>query len=611
MGLKKKDKYQEIEIMDGVFKRLFTYIKPYKGRFILSIIFGAIAGAVYGLLMWMLNDVFNIVLDRESTTITPFESLPFEWAKNYTIHLPEGGSRFGIVGIICLSVPVLFAIQGVLRFLHRYLMLWITTKVLYNLRNEAFSSIIKQPISFFNEARQGELIYSVSAQTRAAADAGMQALSAWAQHPIAIISVLTVCLLKDWKYTIGALVVFPLCILPVVLIARKVRKAGSREEIEAEGLMVTMQESFDGVRLVKAHAREDFQTQRFNDNSGKLLRWFLKWRKAMEISTPLVEIVAAFGIAAGLLYSYIVKMEPSTFLVLNLAMISMYAPAKALSRLHLQLQRCGISATRVFGYIDRVPEFSDSDDAIDLQSVEGPFELKNISFAYEPSKPVIRDLSLTFEPGKKYALVGQSGSGKSTLLSLMLRFYEPDKGEVRLSGCNIQDYTQASLRDQIGFVSQDVFHFHDSIRANIQYGKLDATEEEIVAAAQRSYCEEFIEKLPDGYDTMLGDKGRTLSGGQQQRLSIARAILRNAPILFLDEAMSSLDAESEKKIQEAIEKLSEGKMVVAIAHRLSTVLDSDEIIVMQDGQVVDQGPHAELLERCSEYKKLHDLQFNV
>lgn len=614
MFRKKNKKTEEIEVMDGVFKRLFSYIKPYRMRFIWSVVFGVLAGIIYGLLMWVMNDVFEIILDKNATTIHPFKSVPFESAKNYSVTLPAKGSsgRLWIILSICLSLPIVFALQGVLRFFHRYFILWINNKVLYTLRDECFTSMIKQSVGFFNQAKQGELMHSVSAQTRACSDAGMQALSAWVQHPIAILSCLIFCFVKDPLYTLGALVVFPLCILPVILIARRVRKAGSREEVQAEALMVSMQESFDGIRLVKAHAREEFQRDRFNKNSSQLLAWLLKWKKDMEISTPLVEIVAAAGISVGLAYSYLKEdMSPATFMTINVAMIAMYGPVKALSRLHIQLQRCAISASRVFGYIDREAEVLDSKNAVELEKVDGPFELVNLKFAYDPSTPVIKDLSLTFEPGKKYALVGQSGSGKSTLLSLMLRFYDPQSGEIRLAGRDIRDYTQESLRDQIGFVSQSVFHFHDTIRANIRYGELDATDEEIEKAAEQSYCREFIDQLPDGFETMLGDKGQTLSGGQQQRLSIARAILRDAPILFLDEAMSALDTESEKKVQQAIDTLVEGKMVIAIAHRLSTILDSDEIIVMKEGQVVGQGPHQELLKENSEYKKLYDLQFNV
>jgi subfamily B ATP-binding cassette protein MsbA len=244
-----------------------------------------------------------------------------------------------------------------------------------------------------------------------------------------------------------------------------------------------------------------------------------------------------------------------------------------------------------------------------LSECQGSIELKDVQFSYVKDKAALDGVSLSFDSGKRYALVGQSGSGKSTILSLILRFYDPDKGAIFIDGRDIRDYTQQSLRDQIGLVSQDTFLFHDTIANNIRYGHLEATEEQILHAAKLAHAHEFIIEQVDGYETMLGDKGCTLSGGQQQRLSIARAILRDAPILFLDEATSALDSESEKAIQEALEELSRGKTVIAIAHRLSTVLDSDEIVVMSNGRVIDVAPHETLLERCPEYQQLYQLQF--
>lgn len=615
---KRKVGKEEIEVMDGVFNRLYSYIEPYRGRFVWAVVFGALAGVVNGLLIFLLKSVFTIVLPGESgkavpTHFRPFEDVPLEAFQKIQIPRPQlpPEKEWIFVTVICLSVPLILAARGLFTYLHQYLMLWLNNKVLFQLRDECFTSIIRQPLSFFGEVKQGELMHSVATQTRSSADAGIQLLSAWIKHPISIVSILIACFAMDWLYTLGAFIVFPICILPVAMIARKVRKAGGREEVESEGLMVTMQESFDGIRLVKAHAREDFQRERFNRGSRHLLEWLMRWRKAMEISTPMVETVASLGISIGLVYAWVTKMEPGKFMVLNMAMVSIYPHAKALSRLHLQLQRCAVSASRVFGYIDREPEVKDRDDAVDLKTIDGPFELDDVHFSYDGDSEVIKGLSLTFEPGKKYALVGRSGSGKSTILSLMMRFYDPQSGAIKLSGRDIREFTQESLRDQIGLVSQDTFLFHDSIRSNIRYGRLDATDEEVEVAAKMARADEFIETLPEGFDTMLGDKGQNLSGGQKQRLSIARAILRNAPILFLDEAMASQDTELEKEVQKEIDELAKGKTVVAIAHRLSTILDSDEIIVMKKGRVEDRGPHSELVTRCPEYKRLYDLQFQV
>lgn len=598
----------------AVFRRLFSYILSYKGRLAWGIFFGILAGLVNGLFLLVIKTVFAVVLpgaDGETVpkVYYPFEDLPF--FTDFALRTPDlaPDKQWIFVLIVCLSIPVMLLIRGIFHYLHAYCMIWINMRVMYRLRDESFSSLMKQSLSFFNKVKQGELIQTVANQTKTSADAASQMLSAAIQHPAAIISIIVVIAVMQPLYTFGALVVFPLCIIPVALVSRKVRKAGGREEQESEELMVTLHESFGGVRLVKAHGREEYQRSRFNEGSKRIVKFIMRWRKAMEISSPMVEIVGAFGISIGMVYAWVTKMNVDTFTTVNLGLISIYPHAKALSRIQVQVQKCFVAALKVFSYIDAVPEVRDKKDAAVLSECQGSIELKDVQFSYVKDKAALDGVSLSFDSGKRYALVGQSGSGKSTILSLILRFYDPDKGAIFIDGRDIRDYTQQSLRDQIGLVSQDTFLFHDTIANNIRYGHLEATEEQILHAAKLAHAHEFIIEQVDGYETMLGDKGCTLSGGQQQRLSIARAILRDAPILFLDEATSALDSESEKAIQEALEELSQGKTVIAIAHRLSTVLDSDEIVVMSNGRVIDVAPHETLLERCPEYQQLYQLQF--
>lgn len=602
------------EDRSDVFKRLFSYFSPYKARLGWGILFGVLSGLFNAVLLLVMKTVFAVVLpgaqgEEIPDSYQPFKDLPI--FTDFTLTPPPlpDDKEWIFVLVVCLSIPVLFLIRGLFHFLHQYCFLWINMKVLYNLRDESFSSLMRQSLSFFNTVKQGELMQTVANQTRTTADAGSQLLSGLIQHPIGIVSLIIMVLIMDPIYTLGALVVFPLCIVPVALISRKVRKAGGREESESEGLMVTLHESFSGIRLVKANSREAYQRDRFNEGNSRIVKFIIRWRKAMEISSPMVEIVGSVGIAVGMAYAWWAKIEPDKFMAMNLGLISIYPHAKALSRMQIQLQKCYVAARKVFGYIDAVPEVRDSENAKELTDCKGSITLKNVGFSYIEEKAALDDVSIQFESGKKYALVGHSGSGKSTILSMILRFYDVDKGSVLLDGTDIREISQQSLRDQIGLVSQDTFLFHDTIRNNIRYGRLDATDEEIEKAAELAHAHEFILEQQDGYDTMLGDKGATISGGQQQRISIARAILRNAPILFLDEATSALDSEAERAIQDAIEELSKGKTVIAIAHRLSTVLDSDEIIVMSEGNVVDSAPHEVLLERCEEYQRLYELQF--
>ena len=288
----------------------------------------------------------------------------------------------------------------------------------------------------------------------------------------------------------------------------------------------------------------------------------------------------------------------------------LYQPVKNLSRIPMQMQKCMVSAMKVFELMEKKPSIIDRPDAIVLGRSEGRIDFEKVSFDYGSDKAAVQEVSLRIEPGKKYALVGSSGAGKSTILSLILRFYDPQHGIIRIDGHDLRDVAQHSLRETVGMVTQETFLFHDTIAENIRYGRLDATREEIIAAAQSAFAHDFILAQPDGYETIVGDKGCMLSGGQQQRLAIARALLKNAPILLLDEATSALDSESERMVQAALERLAEGRTVVAIAHRLSTILNSDCIVVMDQGRIVATGRHEELLEKSDLYRSLYELQFH-
>jgi subfamily B ATP-binding cassette protein MsbA len=434
-------------------------------------------------------------------------------------------------------------------------------------------------------------------------------------RPLSIICILVVLFSMDWFFTLMSLVVFPLCVGPVIALGRKVRRAGTKEEQQVGAMMTTMHESFTGIRLIKAYAREDYEVARFDRANASMSRNAIKWTRAMELVGPIVEAVASIGVAAGLVYFWVHHRTAGELMTLVLALTQIYPHAKELSKANMLMQKTVYAVNNIVGLMDREPDIKDAPGARSLPRARGNIRFSDVSFAYtNPSgkkleRAAVRDVSLTLESGKLYALVGPSGAGKSTLFSMLLRFYDPDRGSVEIDGFDIRSITQDSLRTNIGVVNQDTFLFHDTIRENIRYGRLDATEEEIIAAAKKAHAHDFIQQIQGGYNAVVGDAGCNLSGGQKQRLSIARAVLRNAPILLLDEATSALDTETEKIIQEAIHELSEGKTVIAIAHRLSTVLEADQIIVMRDGVVTATGTHAELLEKSELYQKLYQLQF--
>ncbi len=599
----------------GPYGRLLGYLKPYRFRFGAGILFGVAAGLFNLVLLFTLKFVFHMVLPSEQKPgDDPVNRIGIPFSdKTYDFPMPEvgGDGDIFIILLICSIIPVMILIRGLLGYMHQYCMVWVGNKILFQLRDETFSSLMSQSQSFYNKAKTGELIQTVFNQTRIAQAASTQTASDIIKHPVSILSIVTFLVLQDPLYTVAALVVFPLCLLPVILVSKKVRKAGGREEEEAGMLMVTMQESFAGIRVVKAHAREDFERQKFNKASNKMLEFIMRWRKAMELVGPLVETVASMGMAAGLVYAWASQMSAQDFILLNMALMSMYPHAKALSRIQIQLQKSIVATSKVFATMDEIPDIRDHSEAVELKECKGELAFNDVSFAYVKGTQAVSHITLDFEPGKSYAFVGRSGAGKSTMLSLLMRFYDPGSGEIRIDGIDIRKISQRSLRDNIGLVSQETFLFHDSIYRNILYGRLDATRKEVEEAARKAYAHEFILEQDKGYDTIVGEKGCALSGGQQQRLSIARAVLRNAPILLLDEATSALDSESERKIQSALESLAEGKTVIAIAHRLSTILKADSIILMEQGRVVDSGRHEELLDRSEDYRNLYNLQFNI
>src|ERR1051326_41891 len=432
------------------------------------------------------------------------------------------------------------------------------------------------------------------------------------KQPITIIGAITVLLWMDWKFTVVTLILFPICILPIRYFGRRARDTVQREQRGSALMSVTMQESFAGIRVIKSFAREDQQEKAFRRSTDQQFSNAMRMMKATEVVGPLIEIIASIGVGLALVYVYVTNLSAGRFFGLIAGIFILYEPIKTLSKIHIVMQRSLGATTKIFSILDSEPEVQDAPDALHLASSEGRLDFENVTFRYSTgATDALSEIKLHIESGKTYALVGASGAGKSTILSLILRLYDPTFGAVKIDGHDLRTLTQKSLREQIGLVTQETFLFHDTIFKNIQFGRLDATPEEIYEAAKAASAHDFIMAQPKGYDTVIGDKGCLLSGGQQQRLAIARAILKNAPILLLDEATSSLDSESEQQIQQALAKLATGRTVIAIAHRLSTVLSADQIIVMDSGRVKEIGTHAELLEKSGYYRRLYDHQFNT
>ena len=579
------------------YKQLLPYLAKYKTRFVLGLVCGIGAGVT--------NSMVPLTLKRVADTIFP------DGSKHIGKEMLNHGPTIHSMIWVCLLIPTVMMARSVLGYMNTYYVSWVSLKLLNDIRNDLFRKIIIQPLSFFNVRHSGMLIGHIMNDSRMAQMALSQVSADIVTQPVTVLTSIGVLLHLDWRFTIISLILFPVCLIPISIFGRKVRREGGSEEAKAGMMMVVLQEAFAGVRVVKALAREKHTVKNFEDTGDVQFSVAIKVRRNIEIVGPIIEAVSAVGVMMALVYVGVRNISAGTFLALVTALFMMYDPVKKLSKIHLTLQKALVSTERIFELMHISPEIQDAPDALELGTAQGDLIFEKVSFRYRDDlPPAVEGIDLKIEPGKSYALVGQSGAGKSTILSLILRFYDPQAGSIRIDGHDLRAVTQASLRKNIAIVTQDTFLFHTTIMENIRYGRLDATDEEVYAAAEQAFAHDFICAQPNGYQTVVGDKGCMLSGGQQQRVAIARALLKNAPILLLDEATSALDSESEQKIQLALDRLAAGRTVIAIAHRLSTILNADQIVSMVDGRIVEQGTHEELFEQNGNYRLLYDLQFN-
>ncbi len=594
--------WQTIRAAAGPYRRLFSYVKPYRWRFIMALAFGFAFGMINGLLPLVMAKVTGFVFHGKG-------------ASNPAAVFAHGGSlnsgpKINSIVLFCLAIPAVMTVRSVFSYLNGYYMAWVSSKVVTDIRNQLFTKMIHHSMDFFNKMQSGVLMSHISNDTRMMQTALSTVSSDLFKQPVTIIGTVAALLYMDWKFTVVTLILFPTCLIPIRIYGKRARKAVASEQADIGKMVVTMQETFAGIRVIKSFAREKHQEDAFIRSNMLQFKNAMRIIKSMEAVGPLVETIAALGVGLALLYVYAAGLSAARFIALIGGIFLLYEPIKTLSRIHIVMQRSISASTGIFRILDSIPSVLDAPDAVVLPASIGRIDFENVTFRYAGGiSDALKKLTLPIEPGKSYALVGASGAGKSTILSLILRLYDPTAGVVRIDGQDLKTLTQESLRGQIGLVTQETFLFHDTIFKNIIFGRLDSTKEEVYAAAEAAYAHDFIMAQPNGYETVIGDKGCLLSGGQQQRLAIARALLKNAPILLLDEATSALDSESEKQIQLALERLAAGKTVIAIAHRLSTILSADQIVVMDKGRIKEIGTHSELLDKSGYYRRLYDMQF--
>jgi len=570
------------------FKRLWPTIKPFKAGLVVSgiaLVLNALAdsGLIY-LLKPLLDDGFGK-------------------ANNSFLKI----MAFVVVGMIIL--------RGITNFISNYCLAWVSGKVVMTMRRRLFKHLMFMPVSFFDRNSTGKLLSRITYDSEMIASSSSGSLITIVREGAYIISLLAVMFYTSWELTLVLFVIGPIIAVLITIVSKIFRKLSKNLQDSMGELTATTEQMLKGHKVVLSFGGQLVEEERFNKVSNNMRRKGMKMVTADSISDPVVQIIASLALAAVLFLATTPliaedNLSAGSFTVVFSSMLAMMRPLKSLTNVNSQFQRGMAACQTLFAILDLEPEKDNG--TYQAEPAKGALEFKNVSFAYQGKEELaLNNISFSVPAGKTVALVGRSGSGKSTIANLVTRFYDIEQGEILLDGVNIQDYRLSNLRENCAVVSQQVHLFNDTIANNIAYAAQDKySREEIIAAAKAAYALEFIEKLPQGFDTVIGENGASLSGGQRQRLAIARALLRNSPVLILDEATSALDTESERAIQSALDELKKDRTVIVIAHRLSTIENADEILVIDHGEIRERGDHKALLEQNGAYKQLHSMQFS-
>lgn len=572
--------------MNPTLLRTLTYFKPYWKLLIVSAICSSMVGGMDGAFSYLVAPVLNKIF---------------------------AGKETGIFLFVPLGIIALFVIRGLARFTYDSTIQLAGQKAIQDIRNEVYAATIRMDMAFFTRRTTGELMSHATNDINTMQSGMANVVCGLFRELFSACSLLAVIFYRNWHLAIFSFVVIPMTAYPGQLIGKRIKRA-SRKSLEVMGgLTALLQESFSGIKVIKAFGLTENAIERFRVTNRDYFTQLRKYIKYDAMAMPVSETIISFGIAAVVYFGgrqvMSGRMTPSELLSFITAMVLVFNPIKKLQTAYNAMQRSAGAAERVFQLLDEPRKVVERPNAITMGRSSGTVEFRNVSFAYGEER-ILSDISLKAASNSMIALVGPSGSGKSTLVSLLARFYDVTEGSILIDGHDIRNISLKSLISQIALVDQETTLFHESIADNIRYGKPSATMEEVMEAATAAYAHEFIQQLPEGYDTSIGDRGVRLSGGQRQRICIARALLKNAPILILDEATSALDTESEQMVQQALDNLMLNRTTFVIAHRLSTVQNADTIIVLEGGHIVECGSHDTLMTNNGLYSRLHDLQFN-
>lgn len=571
-----------------LYLRILSYIKPYLTRLILAAICTAMAAAGNLYVPWIIKDVIDQVFSQKDS---------------------------GLLNLIALGIMAIFFARGIFYYGQSYLMSYVGERVVIDIRGAVYRKMQQLSTSFYDKNKLGTIMSYVTNDVSALQSAMVQNTIDMITESCVLIGSVCAMVYLDWKLTLFTFCTFPVVLLLMNIFGKKIRVAGYNIQECTADITSILQETLSSARIIKSFVREEYEIERFEKENKANFEANMKNAKLMATLTPVIEFVAALGVTAiiwvggrNVIHGDLTAGALIAFLVYA---VNISNPIKRLTRVVGSIQKALAAAQRVFYILDLEDGIKDKPHALILPKVQGAVNFKNVDFAYNKGEGVLKDVSFQVEPGEMVALVGPSGAGKSTIANLLPRFYDVTGGTITVDGHEIRDLAVGSLRSQVGIVPQETTLFNDSVYDNILYGRLDATREEVEQAAKAANAHEFILELPQGYETMLGDRGVNVSGGQRQRISIARAILKNPRILVLDEATSALDTESERVVQEALDRLMVGRTSFVIAHRLSTIQNAHKIIVLDKGEIVEVGNHQELMAKGGLYAHLHDIQFKT